>query len=305
MLCLIATPALAYLAGHHVPHTTHVVTRRADCLLAESGPQGTVFKTPKSTDTAVEDQDRRVAMSGLSPAEYAKATTQAANEYLSTKGAHVSTATSSGPPQKADFLQQLWDVDSIPAVPEEAASNSARVLATVYEIGGPLTDILSTSVAKKLPLIPHVGIRVHGVEYFYSDHIEYRTVPVMEEMLGERPQVTLDLGECTLSPEEVQAVVDSLEASWTAEDYHVFDKNCVHFADALGGRVCEAGVPQPLLQGVLDVSERMLDSLPEWRRALGRRVMNEVTRLVVVSWGRASQAKKEETADKLGVARGE
>ena len=60
-----------------------------------------------------------------------------------------------------------------------------------------------------------------------------------------------------------------------------------HFADALGGRVCEAGVPQPLLQGVLDVSERMLDSLPEWRRALGRRVMNEVTRLVVVSWGRA------------------
>ena len=49
---------------------------------------------------------------------------------------------------------------------------------------------------------------------------------------------------------------------------------------------------------------RMLDSLPEWRRALGRRVMNEVTRLVVVSWGRASQEKKEAAADKLGVSRG-
>ena len=145
---------------------------------------------------------------------------------------------------------------------------------------------------------------MHGVEYFYSDHIEYRTVPVMEEMLGERPQVTLDLGPCTMSAEEVQQTVSSLESSWTADDYHVFDKNCVHFAQALGGRVSEAGVPQPLLQGVLDVSERMLDSLPEWRMKLGRRVMNEVTRLVVVSWGRASQAKKEETADKLGLEKG-
>ena len=41
----------------------------------------------------------------------------------------------------------------------------------------------------QLPLIPHVGIRVNGVEYFYSDHIEYRSVPVMEEMLGDCPQV--------------------------------------------------------------------------------------------------------------------
>merc|ERR1719379_1375587 len=107
-----------------------------------------------------------------------------------------------------------------------------------------------------------------------------------------------------MSAEEVKALVDSLEASWTADDYHVFDKNCVHFADALGAKVVADGVPQPLLQGVLDVSERMLDSLPEWRRALGRRVMNEVTRLVVVSWGKASQKKKEEAADKLGLDRG-
>ena len=145
---------------------------------------------------------------------------------------------------------------------------------------------------------------MHDVEYFYSDHIEYRTVPVMEEMLGDRPQVTLDLGPCTMTADEVKAAVDGLEADWTAEDYHVFDKNCVHFADELAGIVSTDGVPQPLLQGVLDVSERMLDSLPEWRMKLGRRVMNEVTRLVVVSWGRASQAKKEETADKLGLDKG-
>ena len=36
----------------------------------------------------------------------------------------------------------------------------------------------------------------------------------------------------------------------------------------------------------------------------GGRVMNEVTRLVVVSWGKASKEKKEKTADSLGLERG-
>jgi len=165
--------------------------------------------------------------------------------------------------------------------------------------------VLSTSVAKQLPLIPHVGIRVHGYEYFYSDHIEARTVPVMEEMLGDRPQVTLDLGPATMGPDELQAVLDELEPSWEAKDYHVFDKNCVHFSLALADRITEGGAPRELMQGPLDVSERMLDSLPEWRRALGRRVMNEVTRLVVVSWGKASKEKKEKIADDLALDRGE
>ena len=264
-----------------------------------------VFKTPQSTDTAAAEQQQRADQSGMTPAEYEEATRMAGNAYLAENGAHVGGAAGDGT-QTAGFLKQLWNVDAIPAVPAEAANDDSRVLATVYEIGGPLTNVLSTSVAKQLPLIPHVGIRVHGVEYFYSDHIECRTVPVMEEMLGDRPQVTLDLGPSKLDAAGVQAAVAALEGAWTADDYHVFDKNCVHFSVDLAARVCEreAALPQPLVQGVLDVSERMLDSLPEWRRALGRRVMNEVTRLVVVSWGRASAEKKEATADKLGLERG-
>jgi hypothetical protein len=74
---------------------------------------------------------------------------------------------------------------------------------------------------------------------------------------------------------------------------------------ALADRITEGGAPRELMQGPLDVSERMLDSLPEWRRALGRRVMNEVTRLVVVSWGKASKEKKEKIADDLALDRGE
>lgn len=237
----------------------------------------------------------------MSPAEYAVATRETAKAYLAEKGPHVDGDGAGS--QTAEFLPELWGVSSIAEVPDE---NPRRVLATLYEIGGPLTAVLSKGVGKKLPLIPHIGIRCHGTEFFYSDHVEERTVPVMEEMLGDRPQVTIDLGETAMNEEEVRAVIAELEPNWTAEEYHVFDKNCVHFADALATRICAEGrgYPRELLQGVLDVSERMLDSLPEWRRALGRRVMNEVTRLVVVSWGKATKEKKEAAADKLGVDRG-
>jgi len=275
----------------------HAPTRAALPIVA-------VFKAPEATDNYLDDQQKRLEDSGLSPKEYEEKTRRIATAYLASEGAHLMEADASAAPQTASFLKKLWDVDSIPAVPQAAQDDSTRVLATFYEIGGPLTDVLSTSVAKTLPMIPHVGIRVHGVEYFYSDHIECRTVPVMEEMLGDRPQVTIDLGPSLLSKEELEAAVEAMEDTWDAEAYHVFDKNCVHFAEALGGKVCERGVPQELNQGVIDVSERMLDSLPEWRRALGRRVMNEVTRLVVVSWGKASKAKKEQVADDLGVSRG-
>ena len=261
------------------------------------------FRAPGSTDTAAEEQKARAEASGQTPKEYEESTRRAANDYLASNGPHVG-GSGDGPVQRASFLKQLWDVDSIPGVPAEVLSNEDNVLATFYEIGGPLTNVLSTSVAKQLPMIPHVGIRVHGVEYFYSDHIECRTVPVMEEMLGDRPRVTIDLGKSLLSKSEIEAVVADLESTWDADAYHVFDKNCVHFSAALAEKVCEKGLPQPLTQGVLDVSERMLDSLPEWRRALGRRVMNEVTRLVVVSWGKASKEKKEQVADDLGLDRG-
>jgi hypothetical protein len=254
----------------------------------------------------VEEQQARAAAAGLTPAEYAAATQEAALEHLAKVGEHHANGKGDGM-QRAGFLKQLWGVAAVSAVPEQFVAADGRVLATIYEIGGPLTGVLSASVAKQLPLIPHVGIRVNGVEYFYSDHIEFRSVPVMKEMLADCPQVTLDLGPAALDDEGIKRILAELELEWEAKDYHVFDKNCVHFGQVLAQRVCADspdGVPQPLIQGVLDVSERMLDSLPEWRAKLGRRVMNEVTRLVVVSWGRQTAKKKEEVADSLGVDRG-
>ena len=61
-------------------------------------------------------------------------------------------------------------------------------------------------------------------------------------------QVTLDLGPTSMSAEEVEKAVAELEANWTADDYHVFDKNCVHFSTVLADKVSENGLPKPLIQ---------------------------------------------------------
>jgi hypothetical protein len=141
-------------------HSNSVAPRRVGCRMEASS--GGAFRTPKSTDTAAIEQAKRATAAGLSPKEYEEFTRQTANEYLATRGAHVGEASAQGGTQRVDFLKQLWGVDSIPAVPAEAAADEAHVLATVYEIGGPLTGILSTSVAKQLPLIPHVGTCSRG-----------------------------------------------------------------------------------------------------------------------------------------------
>ena len=153
----IAVGLLSWLAGPVAPPMLGAgAARCTQCRMEE--PKGAVFRTPKSTDTAAEEQAARAKLAGLTPQAYEEATRRAGNEHLSTKGAHIAASSpNDGPPQRADFTKQLWDVASIPAVPAEAAAYSANVLATVYEIVGPLTGILSTSVAKKLPLIPHVG----------------------------------------------------------------------------------------------------------------------------------------------------
>lgn len=188
--------------------------------------------------------------------------------------------------------------DRAPAFPLPRAGGTVKC--TVYDIGGGLTSVLSATCSKQLPMIPHVGVRVFGTEWFYSDVIESRPAPVMREMLESFPQVTFDLGAPTCTEEELEAWIESddLQRDWQPESYNVFDHNCNHFGKAIADRITEKGLDDDLMRPVIDVTEKMLSELPEWRRNLGLSLMNQVTRLVVVSWGRATRKKKKELAEK-------
>lgn len=190
--------------------------------------------------------------------------------------------------QTAAFTSALWNVDTVPAVVP-----SSNVFCTVYEIGGSLTSVLSTTCSKQLPLIPHVGIRIHGREYFYSDHIESRPIDVMAQMLGSFPQVTFDLGPPTVTEAELDAWLQTpdLVSDWQPENYNVFDHNCNHFAAVMCVRSCLClcisrmrrvatdPLDDTLMRPVLAVTEEMLSELPDWRRTLGLNLMNQRVRV--------------------------
>mmetsp|Transcript_21824 Transcript_21824/g.67190 ORF Transcript_21824/g.67190 Transcript_21824/m.67190 type:complete len:240 (+) Transcript_21824:106-825(+) len=193
------------------------------------------------------------------------------------------------------FAEPLWGRTEFDAVDEA----SETVKCTVYDIGGSLTAVLSATCSKQLPMIPHVGVRIYGTEYFYSDMIESRPVEVMAEMLESFPQVTFDLGPPTVGEAELKQWLESdeLQADWQPESYNVFDHNCNHFAKVISDKVTDRGLDDALMRPLLDVTEKMLSELPEWRKSLGMGFMNQITRLVVVSWGRATRKKKKELED--------
>ena len=79
---------------------------------------------------------------------------------------------------------------------QRGSEGSATVVATVYDMSGnveALRQSLSASVGKEVFMIPHVGVRVYGREYFYSDRIEWRRPAVMDEMLQDLPKVQYPL----------------------------------------------------------------------------------------------------------------
>ena len=107
--------------------------------------------------------------------------------------------------QTAEFAQPLWGRDNFDDVDE----SSDTVKCTVYNIGGELTQVLSLTCSKQLPMIPHVGVRLYGTEYFYSDVIESRPVAVMQDMLEDFPQVSFDLGPATVTEAELEEWIAS------------------------------------------------------------------------------------------------
>ena len=204
--------------------------------------------------------------------------------------------------QTAEFAQPLWGRDNFDDVDE----SSDTVKCTVYNIGGELTQVLSLTCSKELPMIPHVGVRLYGTEYFYSDVIESRPVAVMQDMLEDFPQVSFDLGPATITEQELEEWIasDALQSQWQPESYNVFDHNCNHFARVICDKVTENGLEESLMRPVIAVTEEMLSELPEWRKNLGKGFMNQITRLVVVSWGRATRAKKKALAEQKKLEEG-
>jgi len=208
--------------------------------------------------------------------------------------------------QRADFIPSLWGLKGVPEPivrePKETGGDD-HVRFVVYSIGGKMTNILSLSCNKEFPLIPHVGVRIYGKEWFYSDHVESRQSLVMEKMLSvdTYPQCQFDLGPTTCTTEEIADWLSDAQERYNKESYNLWTKNCNHFAKDFASFLLPEGdgIPTPIMDPVIDFTDSMLDNLPEWRRAAGNYFMDKLSRTVVVSWGGVVKKEKKRIKEEL------
>jgi len=205
--------------------------------------------------------------------------------------------------QNTEFVPSLWGVKGIPECTNtEPVGGDDHVRFYVYSIGGPMTQVLSASCNKDLPLIPHVGVRIRGTEWFYSDHVESRPSAVMEQMLNPDtyPRCDFDLGTSERTTEEIVDWLVDAQERYQKETYSLWDRNCNHFAREFAEFLLPGhGIPPALMNPVLDITDSMLDNLPEWRKKAGDYFMNKLSRFVVVSWGGVVKKEKERIKQEL------
>lgn len=209
--------------------------------------------------------------------------------------------------QIAEFIPSLWGIEGVPSpsIPEPAAGDD-HVRFFVYSIGGKMTQVLSASCNKEFPLIPHVGIRIRGTEWFYSDHVESRPSAVMEQMLNieSYPQCQFDLGPTVRSTEEIVDWLVDAQERYNKESYDLWNRNCNHFAKEFAEFLLPGeGIPAPLMNPVIDFTDSMLDNLPNWRRVAGDFFMDKLSRYIVVSWGGVVKKEKERIKEELEAAK--
>ncbi|KAK9842103.1 hypothetical protein WJX81_008544 [Elliptochloris bilobata] len=83
----------------------------------------------------------------------------------------------------------------------------------------------------------HSGVQIHGVEYAYGGH-EYDMSGVFATAPRDAPgpvtwRESVVIGYTSLEPHEVQDVVQHLGYEFRGNSYHLLERNCNHFSEAL------------------------------------------------------------------------
>jgi len=99
----------------------------------------------------------------------------------------------------------------------------------------------------KLGGLFHVGVEVNGEEYCFGYTSKAGVPGVWQHLPRSHPyhhyRQTLYLDSTKLSPKEVGEVVGQMSSEYMGTDYHVFHRNCTHFAHDLCTRLGVGGLP--------------------------------------------------------------
>ncbi|XP_064402541.1 deubiquitinase DESI2-like [Halichondria panicea] len=96
----------------------------------------------------------------------------------------------------------------------------------------------------------HSGVQVYGREYAYGGHpysftgvYDVEPQRAVEVAPGLKFRESIYLGHTHLTDREVEELVLSVGKEFNGNDYHIFNKNCNHFTDALCMKLIGARTP--------------------------------------------------------------
>ena len=98
-----------------------------------------------------------------------------------------------------------------------------------------LISALSRSqlVGKQFDLIPHTGVEVYGVEYFFGGGVQALPPATVEATFGLKPCEVLPLGSTAIPKEIFEEFLNEIAPRFTGETYNLFTHNCNNFSNEL------------------------------------------------------------------------
>lgn len=136
----------------------------------------------------------------------------------------------------------LGHLETIPTA-RGALCREQDVLLNIYHLDDNWKD--ANHVSKQLFGLGgafHVGIEVAGREWTYGVAGITCAQPRSHQVHVYHESILL--GETSLSPKQVQALIARMGRQWLGEDYNMLDKNCCSFADALSLSLVGDHIPQ-------------------------------------------------------------
>ena len=119
------------------------------------------------------------------------------------------------------------------------------VLLLQYDLtNGMATKIYKFMTGKDLEAVWHTSLVVYGNEYFFGGGIcvgEPRNTPYG------KPIKESVFGKTSKTEEEFNKYPDSMRDVYSAENYHLLERNCNHFTDAICKFLCDKPLPDEIL----------------------------------------------------------
>jgi hypothetical protein len=119
----------------------------------------------------------------------------------------------------------------------------------LYDLSMGMASSMSMGLlGKQIDYVPHTGLVVGGMEYFFGGGIQMLPPQQVVQAFGLSPIRVIPLGTTTKSTATFHAWINSVRSQYTQQTYDLFRHNCNNFSDAAAKFLLDGqGIPNEIL----------------------------------------------------------